>query len=68
MSQGGVLAVLEEHKGRWFSTKQISELLGLNYQSVVNNVKRLKRYGAVKSKFVRGHSFSGHFEYKHKEG
>lgn len=66
MSQSGVLAILEENKTKWFSIKELAELLSMHIMNVQNNTKRLRRSQLVNFKFVSGQGHS-HYIYSHKE-
>jgi hypothetical protein len=43
MGQQEVFSFLKSHKGKWFTSKDISSLLEVSLGSVTNNLKKLRK-------------------------
>lgn len=43
MSQQDIYRVLQENKGKWLNSKEISEKLGLSLNTVINNLKKIRK-------------------------
>jgi Mn-dependent DtxR family transcriptional regulator len=54
MGQQEVFSFLKTHKGKWFTSKDISGLLKVSLGSVTNNLKKLRKTekGMIKFKVV----------------
>lgn len=54
MGQQEVFNFLKSHKGKWFTSKEISDLLNVSLGSVTNNLKKLRKTEAnvIKYKIV----------------
>ncbi len=63
ISQAEVLEFLENHKGKWFTTRQLSEKIGINMGSCTGNITRLVRSRLI-SRRESGKRYC--YEYKHK--
>jgi len=50
MGQQEVYEFLEENKGKWFTSKEISKILGISIGSVTMSLKKLRKSGMVKYK------------------
>jgi predicted transcriptional regulator len=50
MGQQEVYDFLKKNKRKWFTSKSISDDLGLSIGSVTNNLKKLRKTNSVKSK------------------
>ena len=44
ISQSEVLEFLEKHPKEWFTTKEISEKIGITHGSCINNMTRLRKH------------------------
>ncbi len=63
MSQAEVLDFLEANKGKWFTSRQISEEIGITQGSCTNNLHSLVKHNLITR---REHGKRYCFEYKHK--
>ena len=72
MGQWEVHNLLKENREKWFTARQISELLGVSFASVVNGVKKLRKSGLVEFRKVQSTStqrgsFKDAYAYRYKE-
>lgn len=73
MGQWDVHDFLGKNGGKWFTTRQLSEQLGVSLGSVASCAKRLRRAGLIESKTVKWaskimRSTKEIFAYRSKEG
>ena len=68
MAQKEVLQFLKNNPEGWFTTKELSKLLGPNKTSINVNVNKLRRTGEVRYKFRRPQHGGYLYQYKHSEG
>ena len=62
MSQDSVCELLKKHKGQQFTTKQLSDLLGVSVGSVTANCNRMRKSNAIKFRYNKQSSY-GRFYY-----
>ena len=63
ISQAEVLEFLENHKGKWFTARQLSEKIGITQGSCTNNLTKLKRHKLID---FREADKRYTFEYRHR--
>ncbi len=64
ISQKEVFDFLEKHKGKWFTSRQISEKVGITHGSCTNNIVRLVRHKLIQR---RDHGKRYCYEYRYKD-
>ena len=52
MGQTEVLEILKEKYPEWIKSKEISEILKINHQSVSKNLRKLISFGDVENKYI----------------
>ena len=50
MSQSDVLKLLKKNKGKWMSSKEIAEIVGIQRGCIINNLNVLRKYNEVEMK------------------
>lgn len=54
MGQWEVFGFLKENKGKWFTTRQICEQMGVSVGSVMGNVRKVREAGLIEFKTQTG--------------
>lgn len=65
MTQQEILNLLKEHKKRWFTTKKIAKVLGINKKSASTSLKSLRHTNWLDFKI--GHYNKYLYKYKTKQ-
>jgi len=66
MGQWDILNLLKENKGKWFTTRELSDQLDASFSSVGSSVKKLRKAALIESKRMEW-STKMIFKYRYKK-
>lgn len=66
MSQKEVQEFLQKHPKEWFTSRKISEKIGINHGSCTENIRRLRRHGLIDIR-ESGKRYCHEYRYKGKK-
>ncbi len=69
MGQSDILEFLKKNKDKWFTSKEISELMGCGHSSIYQLLKKLRRSGLIlfrQVEFNYSTREKEHYVYKYK--